>query len=72
MEWDEAAHFRGPAAQVCRDWHHGSADPEEYGGAGNGLRRLRDIMEELARVDASIALAIAAHNSLGAGHIFHR
>jgi alkylation response protein AidB-like acyl-CoA dehydrogenase len=28
------------------------------------------IIDELARVDPSIALAIAAHNSLGVGHIF--
>ncbi len=28
------------------------------------------VMEELARVDAGVALSVAAHNSLCSGHIF--
>jgi alkylation response protein AidB-like acyl-CoA dehydrogenase len=43
---------------------------EEYGGQGMGYVEYATIIEELARVDPSIALAIAAHNSLGTGHIY--
>src|SRR5438270_13852878 len=43
--------------------------PEAYGGAGMGYVEYATIIEELARVDPSIGLAIAAHNSLGAGHL---
>jgi alkylation response protein AidB-like acyl-CoA dehydrogenase len=69
-EWDEAQHFpvelRPKFAELGI---MGVLVPEEYGGAGMGYVEYATIMEELARVDASIALAIAAHNSLGAGHI---
>lgn len=71
MEWDEAAHFpvdlRPKFAELGV---MGVLFPEEYGGAGMGYVEYATIIEELARVDPSIGLAIAAHNSLGAGHIF--
>lgn len=71
MEWDEAAHFpvdlRPKFAELGI---MGVLISEEYGGAGMGYVEYATIIEELARVDGSIALAIAAHNSLGAGHIF--
>jgi len=71
MEWDEAAHFpvdlRTKFAEVGL---MGVLIPEEYGGSGLGYVEYATIIDELARVDPSIALAIAAHNSLGAGHIF--
>lgn len=44
--------------------------PEEYGGSGFGYREYATAIEELAKVDPSIALTIAAHNSLGTNHIF--
>jgi alkylation response protein AidB-like acyl-CoA dehydrogenase len=70
-EWDEAAHFpvdlRPKFAELGI---MGVLFPEEYGGAGMGYVEYATIIEELARVDPSIGLAIAAHNSLGAGHIF--
>src|SRR6185436_9267565 len=71
MEWDEAAHFpvdlRPKFAELGI---MGVLFPEEYGGAGMGYVEYATIIEELSRVDPSIGLAIAAHNSLGAGHIF--
>jgi alkylation response protein AidB-like acyl-CoA dehydrogenase len=71
LEWDEAAQFpvelRPKFAELGIT---GVLFPEEYGGAGMGYIEYATIIEELARVDGSIALAIAAHNSLGAGHIF--
>jgi alkylation response protein AidB-like acyl-CoA dehydrogenase len=44
--------------------------PPEYGGAGLGARDYALIIEELSRVDASIGLSVAAHNSLCANHIY--
>lgn len=44
--------------------------PEEYGGTGMGTLEYATIVEELSRVDPSIGLTIAAHNSLGMQHIF--
>lgn len=43
--------------------------PESLGGAGMGYVDYVVILSELARVDASTALTVAAHNSLGAGHV---
>jgi len=43
--------------------------PEEYGGAGMGYMEYAIAVEELSRVDGSIALSVAAHNSLCVNHI---
>lgn len=43
--------------------------PEEYGGAGLGYIEYAIIVEELARIDPSIALSVAAHNGLCTNHI---
>lgn len=70
-EWDEAQHFpvelRPKFAELGV---MGVLISEEYGGQGLGYVEYATIIEELARVDPSVALSIAAHNSLGAGHIF--
>jgi len=69
-EWDEAAHFPVELRPKFAELGIlGVLVPEEYGGAGMGYIEYAAIIEELARVDPSIGLAIAAHNSLGAGHI---
>lgn len=44
--------------------------PEQYGGSGMGYIEYALIIEEIAAVDPSIALSVAAHNSLGSNHIF--
>lgn len=44
--------------------------PEEYGGAGLGYVEFEIIIEELARIDPSIALSVAAHNGLCTSHIY--
>ena len=44
--------------------------PEEYGGAGLGYTEYAIAVEELSRVDGSIGIAVAAHNSLCTNHIF--
>jgi alkylation response protein AidB-like acyl-CoA dehydrogenase len=43
--------------------------PEEYGGSGMDTTSYAICVEELARVDGSLALTIASHNGLGTGHI---
>lgn len=43
--------------------------PEEYGGAGLGYIEFALVIEELARVDPSVALSVAAHNGLCTNHI---
>ncbi|MEO6401424.1 MAG: acyl-CoA dehydrogenase family protein, partial [Vicinamibacteria bacterium] len=44
--------------------------PEQYGGSGMSTMDYTIVIEELARVDAGVALSTAAHNSLSSGHIF--
>ena len=43
--------------------------PEKYGGAGLSYFEYKTIIEEIAKVDGSIGLSVAAHNSLCTGHI---
>ncbi len=44
--------------------------PETYGGAGLGYLEYITIIEELSKVDPSIGLSVAAHNSLCSNHIY--
>ena len=44
--------------------------PKEYGGSDMGYIEYVAIIEELAKVDGSIGLTVAAHNSLCSNHIF--
>src|SRR3989442_14104401 len=44
--------------------------PTEYGGAGLGYVEYVGVIEELARVDGSVAIILAAHTSLCSGHIY--
>jgi alkylation response protein AidB-like acyl-CoA dehydrogenase len=44
--------------------------PENYGGAGLGYIEYVIAIEELARVDGSVAIIVAAHNSLCSNHIY--
>ncbi|MFO7178227.1 MAG: acyl-CoA dehydrogenase family protein [Pseudomonadota bacterium] len=43
--------------------------PEKYGGAGLDMLAYALCVEEIARVDGSLALTVASHNGLGTGHI---
>jgi hypothetical protein len=43
--------------------------PEEYGGAGLGYVEYVAVIDAISAVDPSVGLGIAAHNSLGTGHI---
>jgi len=44
--------------------------PEEYGGAGLGYVEYVIVITELSRVDPSVGISVAAHNSLCTNHIF--
>ncbi len=48
----------------------GAIFPEELGGAGLGYIDYAIIIEELSRVDPSVGLIVAAHNSLCTNHIY--
>jgi hypothetical protein len=70
MEWDEAQHF--PMALLPRLAELGLTGiqfPEQYGGAAMSTIDYCLCIEELARVDPSIALTVAAHNGLCSAHI---
>jgi alkylation response protein AidB-like acyl-CoA dehydrogenase len=71
-ELDEESRFpwqtvRGMAE---RGWL-GAGVPEEYGGLGLDTIAYMLIIEELARVDASHAITVSAHNTLGASPILN-
>jgi alkylation response protein AidB-like acyl-CoA dehydrogenase len=71
LEWDEAQHFPLDVFRKLGDLGFlGVLFPEEYGGAGLTYGDYAAIVEELAAVDGSIALSLAAHNSLGSNHVF--
>lgn len=69
-QWDEEQHF--PV-----DLFHklgglglmGVLVPTEYGGSGFGYHEYVTAISEIAKLDGSIGLSIAAHNSLCTGHI---
>jgi alkylation response protein AidB-like acyl-CoA dehydrogenase len=71
MEWDEQQIFPHEIiTRLGRMGFMGVAFPVEYGGAGLGYVEYAIVVEELARVDGSVGIIVAAHTSLCAGHIF--
>ncbi len=71
MEWDEASHFPVEIMpQLAEMGLLGVIFPETYGGAGLGYIEYAIAIEELARVDGSVGLIVAAHNSLCTNHIY--
>lgn len=70
MEFDESQEFPTEIFRQMADLGFlGVMVPEELGGAGLGSQEFSIIVEEIARVDPSVALGVAAHNGLGTGHI---
>jgi alkylation response protein AidB-like acyl-CoA dehydrogenase len=70
-EWDEKQEFPREVFTKLGDLGlMGAVWPTEYGGAGLTTLDYAIAMEELSRVDAGVALSIAAHNSLCSGHIY--
>ena len=71
MEWDEAQHFPIELKPKLAELGlMGVIFPEEYGGAGMGYVEYATIIEELSRVDGSVGISVAAHNSLCSNHIY--
>jgi len=69
-EWDEKQEFpRDVFAKLGEMGLMGVVWSPEYGGSGMTTLDYAIVMEELARVDAGVALSVAAHNSLCSGHI---
>jgi alkylation response protein AidB-like acyl-CoA dehydrogenase len=70
MEWDNAQHFPQELLPRLADLGlMGIQFPEAYGGAGMSAVDYCICIEELARVDPSVSLSVAAHNGLGAAHL---
>ena len=71
MDWDESQHFPKEVLQKAGEYGFmGILVPEEFGGSGLGYHEYVAIIDEISRVDPSIGLSIAAHNSLCTNHIF--
>jgi len=71
MEWDESSHFPTELLPKLGEMGFmGVIFPEQYGGAGLGYIEYATVIEELARVDGSVGLFVAAHNSLCSNHIY--
>jgi hypothetical protein len=69
-EWDEAQHYPPDLTpKLAALGLMGIQFPEAYGGAAMASVDYCICIEELARVDPSVCLSVAAHNGLGAAHI---
>ncbi|HEY1924749.1 MAG TPA: acyl-CoA dehydrogenase [Candidatus Acidoferrum sp.] len=71
MEWDEASKFPSEIMPKLAEMGLlGVIFPEEYGGAGLGYIEYAIAIDELSRVDGSVGIIVAAHNSLCSNHIY--
>jgi alkylation response protein AidB-like acyl-CoA dehydrogenase len=71
MEWDEGQIFPLEVIRKLGELGYmGAIFPEELGGAGLGYIDYSIIIEELSRVDGSVGIIVAAHNSLCTNHIY--
>lgn len=71
-DWDDSQHFPLEVMhQLGELGLLGIFVPEEYGGSGFGYAEYITAIAELGKVDPSIALSVAAHNSLCTGHIYY-
>ncbi|SFC58225.1 Acyl-CoA dehydrogenase [Flagellimonas taeanensis] len=70
MKWDEAQTFPVEVFKKAGEFGFmGVLVPEELGGSGLGYHEYIAILEEISKVDPSIGLSVAAHNSLCTNHI---
>lgn len=70
MEWDESQEFPVEVFHQLGDLGlMGVLVPQEYGGAGFGYLEYITAIVELSKIDGSIGLSMAAHNSLCTSHI---
>ncbi|MSP69049.1 MAG: acyl-CoA dehydrogenase [Bacteroidetes bacterium] len=70
MEWDESQEFPIEVMKKLGELGLlGVLVPQEYGGSGFGYCEYVTAISELSKICGSIGLSMAAHNSLGTGHI---
>ncbi len=70
MDWDETQTFPLELFKKLGEMGFmGVLVPQEYGGSGLDYHDYIRIIEEISKVDSSIGLSVAAHNSLCTGHI---
>ena len=70
-ETDESQRFpREVMAKAGELGFLGVLFPEEYGGAGLGYVEYVIVVTELSKVDPSVGISVAAHNSLCSNHIY--
>ena len=70
MEWDESQFFPKELFKKAGEFGFmGIFVPESLGGSGLGYQEYVTIIEEISKVDPSIGLSVAAHNSLCTNHI---
>jgi len=70
MRWDESQEFpREVFRQLGELGLMGVLVPQQYGGSGFGYQEYVTAIAELSKIDGSIGLSMAAHNSLCTGHI---
>jgi alkylation response protein AidB-like acyl-CoA dehydrogenase len=71
MEWDEAQVYpREIARKLGELGFLGVLVPESHGGAGLTYIDYIGVVEELSRVDGSVGISVAAHNSLCTNHLW--
>lgn len=72
MKYDESQEFPYEIMREIGDMGFlGILVPENYNGAGLTYTEFAIVIEELAKVDPSIALSVAAHNGLCTNHILN-
>ncbi len=70
MEWDESQEFPIEVMKKLGELGLlGVLVPQEFGGSGFGYCEYVTAISELSKICGSIGLSMAAHNSLGTGHI---
>ncbi len=70
-DWDETQFFPKEVLHKAGEYGFmGILIPEMYGGAGLSYHEYISIIEEITKIDPSIGLSIAAHNSLCTNHIY--
>lgn len=70
--WDEEERFPSEIVPLLAElgfW--GIRIPEAYGGAGLDTLAYALIVEEIAKIDGSLALTVASHNGLATSHLAH-
>ncbi|HEY4014673.1 MAG TPA: acyl-CoA dehydrogenase family protein [Polyangiaceae bacterium] len=70
QRWDKEERFPGELVpKLAQMGLLGIRIPESFGGSGMDTTAYAICVEEIARVDGSIALTVASHNGLGTGHV---